>query len=134
MSLNHYTSISDSMAYQSYRVEVGRPLTDTVSNTGVWLTLTFTVERYIAVRYPMKGKVTQDKSHDLLPFFIFVQRTDPTGPIATHLVVVLRVIRVMIYKEMPINAPSFHMCNISAPLVLLIIIIIIIIIIIVSVY
>jgi len=57
MTLNHYSAVSGSAWYQHYRVPFGRPLTDTASNTGIWLTLTFTVERYIGVCHPMKGKV-----------------------------------------------------------------------------
>jgi len=57
MTLNHYGGVSGSAWYRHYRLPIGRPLTDTASNTGIWLTLTFTVERYIGVCHPMKGKV-----------------------------------------------------------------------------
>ncbi|XP_013395845.1 FMRFamide receptor [Lingula anatina] len=52
-----------------------RPLTDIFSNASVWLTVTFTVERYIGIRHPMKGKrwcTPQRARWIILCVFIFV--------------------------------------------------------------
>nr|AKQ63010.1 orphan G-protein coupled receptor 15 [Platynereis dumerilii] len=57
MGLKHYESIKHTSTYARYRLPFGKPITDTCSNSGVWITLTFTIERYIGVCYPMKGKV-----------------------------------------------------------------------------
>ena len=56
MGLKHYESINNAPLYIRYRKPIGKPIVDTCSNTAIWLTLTFTIERYIGVCHPMKGR------------------------------------------------------------------------------
>ena len=57
MSLSHYQGVACWDFYFRAKHKILRPMTDISSNTGVWLTLTFTVERYIGVCHPIRGKV-----------------------------------------------------------------------------
>ena len=57
LTLKYYPDIVNSPSYTYFYEPWGRPLADICSNTATWLTVTFTVERYIAVCYPMRGKV-----------------------------------------------------------------------------
>ena len=54
LSFKHYPSLKEIYYIWS---PIGKPFVDIFSNTAVWLTLTFTIERYIGVRFPIKGKV-----------------------------------------------------------------------------
>ena len=56
LSLQHYRLVEESHVYW-YWTPYGRVFTDISSNVSVFLTVTFTLERYVGVCHPMKGRV-----------------------------------------------------------------------------
>ena len=57
MTVGNYENIKELNWYTQYQYPIGKPLVDTFSNSAVWLTLTFTIERWLCVCHPMRGRI-----------------------------------------------------------------------------
>lgn len=70
MTFQHQDNdVKDMHWYFRYKNICGRTFTDMASNIAIWLTITFTVERYVGVCYPMRGKLwcTTEKAKRVIP-------------------------------------------------------------------
>ncbi|XP_050390089.1 FMRFamide receptor-like [Patella vulgata] len=80
LSFKHCSDI-DQHVSAFYFIVYARPLTDLAGNVAVWITVVFTIERYIGVKYPLKGRiwctVKKAKIISLLTFIFCLGNTLP---------------------------------------------------------
>ncbi|KAK6167834.1 hypothetical protein SNE40_021772 [Patella caerulea] len=80
LSFKH-CSDSDQHVSAFYFIVYARPLTDLAGNVAVWITVVFTIERYIGVKHPLKGKIwCTVKKAKVISFLTFILCLGNTFP------------------------------------------------------